>query len=178
MTQSEQYIEALYAKYQRFLHTICRQKTGHDRAYDTLIEDCIQETFLLAYRHYDELQSHPNVQAWLVRTCLNRLLPYAKQQRDHQSVVAFPLDHTGVLFVADESNSSDAFVRSMDVKAFEATLLTALTAREENVFARYFLRGETMQETAEALGVSMNQVRVDIRHIRQKARLIQAKLNE
>lgn len=178
VSRSEQYIEALYTRHQRFLHALCRQKTGYDRAYDTLIEDCIQETFLLAYQNCEALQAHPNPQAWLARTCLNRLLPYAQQQRRRQSVVALNLESGDALSVADEGHSTDAFIRGMDVRAFQASLLTALTPQEERVFAWYFLQEETMQATAEALGVTMNQVRVDIRHIRQKARLMQSKLQE
>ena len=178
VSRSEPYIEALYVQHQRFLHALCRQKTGYDRAYDTLIEDCIQETFLLAYRNCEALQAHPNPQAWLARTCLNRLLPYAQQQRRRLKVVALDLEGEGALSVADESQSVDAFIRGMDLKAFQASLLTALTPREERVFEWYFLHEETMQATAEALGVTMNQIRVDIRHIRQKARLMQSKLQE
>ena len=173
MTREELYIEELYSKHQRFLQAVCRKKVGNDSSYCTLIEDCIQETFFLAYRSYDQLQAHPNVRAWLVKTCLNRLIPYAQKQRKHQNII--PID-TDSLSVIDQNSRLDDHIRTMDVEAFKAKLITALSGQEEQVFLLYFVDEKTMQETAQELNLPINSIRVAIRHIRQKAKVFQGKI--
>lgn len=173
VTKQEQYIEALYVKHQLFLQSVCRKKVGNDASYNTLIEDSIQETFLLAYQCYDTLQAHPNVRAWLVKTCLNRLIPHVQQQRRQKNAIAY---NDAVLSVADQNSSMDDFVRTLDVERFKTKLVTTLTELEIQVFQLYFIDDKTMQETAMELNISMNQIRVAIRRIRQKAKVLQGEL--
>ncbi len=69
------HFSALYEDNVSFLLMLCRKRVGYRKEYQEIIEDCIQDTFIIAMAKWDTLKDHPNIRAWLVRTCLNLLLP-------------------------------------------------------------------------------------------------------
>ncbi len=91
MKNQTAFFDQLYNLYYPSLAGMCWAKVHYDLSYTDLIDETLQEVFLLAYKSYDSLKDHPNVLGWLMTACNNRLLPYAKQQRYRQSRHAFSI---------------------------------------------------------------------------------------
>jgi len=168
-------MEQLYNEYAGILRKICQKKTQGDHAYTQIIEEAIQDTFLAAYQSYDLLQKHPNKEAWLIKTCLNRLRPKLRAERARRRLIDHSLDDSTVMPIIDPDHDIDEFVRKLDVAAFQSTLLSMLQPLEEDVFRLYFLEDNTMQQIARDLAISENQVKLQIRHIRKKAKYLKCK---
>lgn len=86
MTEEENFLEDCYRKYYTSILNLCRREVNHNPLYADVIDTCIQDTFLLAYRSYAQIKDYTNIRAWLVRACLNRLLPYIKLQKSVKSM--------------------------------------------------------------------------------------------
>lgn len=62
-------------------------------------EVLVQELFILAIKHYDELSKHPNPEGWLVLTLHNQALNYRRLVERHGEV---PLDDALTAVLHDE----------------------------------------------------------------------------
>ena len=134
MDAKAKFMEDCYQQNYSFLLNVCRKKVNGNPIYMDLVNDCIQDAFLLAYQSYDSLIHHPNTRAWLTRTCLNRLLPYAKLKRRRLEHEAFSLDDPGRQmetkpFGCDISN----YEEKNETSGFINELLTQL-AEQEKIF--------------------------------------------
>lgn len=175
MSVDEIHIEQLYNEYAGVLRKVCQKKTQGDHACTQLIEEAIQDTFLAAYQSYDIFQKHPNKEAWLIKTCLNRLMPKLKAERARRRLIDRSLDDSTAMPIIDPDHDIDKFIKKLDAAAFQSTLLSMLQPLEEAVFRLYFLEDNTMLQIADALALSENQVKVLIRHIRKKAKYLKCK---
>lgn len=163
------YLTLLYQENVDFLYNLCRKKTGYDPAYTDLIDECIQETFVLAIKNYSILKDHPNVRAWLVRTCLNRILPSVQKQRNHQRRIAFSLDAPEGRELPGE-DELDRREKNQDIQNFITSLNSNLSAEESVIYQAFFLNGCTMLSIAKTHGVSVNKIKNILKRIRRKAR--------
>lgn len=71
--EKDAYFEELYRRFYETLRFLCMRYVGYDPRYMDAVDDCVQETFLTGYQHYEELLKHPNVGGWLTRTCMFRM---------------------------------------------------------------------------------------------------------
>lgn len=172
LQKADAFIDALYAKYYRFLLNLCRKQTSYQPIYADLIEECIQDTFLQAYLSRGKLQSHPCLQAWLARTCMNRLIPRAQQLRQHQAVEAFSLDDSHHAVPEPQVHTIEEHLDEQEYHSFHHALLAALSTQERMVYQQYFEQRRTMRQIADCIGITENQVRYAIRCIRNKAHFI------
>lgn len=66
-------IEDLFSQYHQIMYHYCLAKINYHQHFATLIDDCIQEAFVVFTITYDKLSSHPNPAGWLCHTAWNRL---------------------------------------------------------------------------------------------------------
>lgn len=176
MTEKEQFLEDCYRQYYPFLLHLCRREVSGSVLYVDIIDTCIQDTFLLAYRAYGEIKDYAYLRAWLVRTCMHRLIPYVKLQRQRQEHEAFSLD--------DEQMQGDTYLpqRSAEMQADAAeslqTLWDSLAPREKMIFHCRFIEGHSPEETAELAHCSPATVRATVFRIRKKAKKISEAVNK
>lgn len=173
MTAKEEFIEDCYQQHYEFLWNVCRKKVDGNPIYLDLVNDCIQDTFLLAYKSYDSLIHHTNVRAWLTRTCLNRLLPYAKLQRKRICHEEGSIDDPSKqmetkLFGCDIGNYED----KREAVGFVRELLTQLSQQERSIFDLYFLKGWPLASVAAMRNCSIGTVKGTIHRIRKKAKKV------
>lgn len=168
--QEKAFIGTLYQNYMQYLYKCCRKKIGYSTQYNDLIDECIQDTFLLALLNYELLKTHPNVRAWLVTTCMHRLIPRAEQFRFRQTFVAYSLDEVSYNPPLT-SHDSDSLTILLQ-KEFYQELSHALTSDQQQTFKAYFIDQLTMKAIALKSHKTECQIRAQIRAIRSKAKRI------
>ena len=169
MTEQEAFIEDCYRQYYDFLIKLCRCEVGNNRLYADLVDTCIQDTFLLAYQAYPEIKQHANLRAWLARTCLNRLLPYAKLQRKRMEHEAFSLDEDTARVMKEPGFPNTGEDKLALLELLEQ-VQGLLSDQERRIFRDYFVEGLTAPEIARQRNLHTGTVKATIHAIRQKAK--------
>lgn len=169
MTEKENFLEDCYRKYYSAIVRLCRCEVNNNSLYADIIDTCIQDTFLLAYHSYSKIGDYTNIRAWLVQTCLNRLLPYVKLQRKRQEHEAFSLDdehvHTANM---PQLQSPECEAESAADKLEQ--IASILSPKERMVFHYYFKMGLSADEIAPLAHCSPSTIRALIFRIRQKSK--------
>ena len=170
MRQDHLFLEELYTAYAKDLERMCRRKVGYDPTFYDLIDETIQEVFLLAYEHYSTLKNHPNIGGWLMQTCNHRLLPYVKQQRSRNKYHEFSLDHPDAPLIATKEDIAGTVVETIENRAMIDNLFALLTEKEQTTFQAFFLEKQSIAQIAAKEKTSENSIKALIYRIRQKAK--------
>lgn len=169
--EREIFIRKLYDENVMFLTRLCRKRTGYRPACTGLIDDCIQETFLVALKDYEKLAAHENPRGWLVQVCMYRLMAAMKQQQKREELTAFSLADKNIP-PRFQYDTVEAYLTQKEAHGFLAVLSSQLTPEENDVFKAYFYQQDTMRAIAEAQGCSENHIKSVIKRIRQKVKEI------
>jgi RNA polymerase sigma-70 factor (ECF subfamily) len=157
----------LVNQYERRVFRMAKQITQNDED----AEDVLQETFLKAYSHLDDFQGNSKFYTWLVRIAVNEALMKLRKRRSDKTV---PLDEpidTGEDVVAREvavweDNPEQRYSREEMADILEEAV-QSLKPAYRTVFVLRDIEEMSIEETAEALGLSISAV---------KSRLLRARL--
>lgn len=169
MTEKENFLEDCYRKYYSAIVRLCRCEVNNNSLYADIIDTCIQDTFLLAYHSYPQIGDYTNIRAWLVQTCLNRLLPYVKLQRKRQEHEAFSLDDEHV-HTANMPQLQSPVCEAESAADKLEQIASILSPKEKMVFHYYFKMGLSADEIASLVHCSPSTIRALIFRIRQKSK--------
>ncbi len=162
----EAWLSHLFEENYALLYRVGRVFLGDSTAQADLIEDQIQETFVLAWRHEQKVRNHPNPTGWLVETFRRSLLAQCRKVGREWKRRSFSLDTDDRPDVADLSAPS---VESFAQGAEQTALLTRLLGRKDaELFLRYCVRGESAGSLAADYRMSESGVRVRISRIKKK----------
>jgi RNA polymerase sigma-70 factor, ECF subfamily len=115
-------------------------------------EDLTSEVFLKAVRQLEPQRDDASVQAWLYQVARTTLADYWRRRS------RVPQDPLGYLDIPDPSGTA---VRPDEAAARMARwLLEQLPERYREVLTLRFLRGYSIKETAEAMGITENHAKV------------------
>jgi RNA polymerase sigma-70 factor, ECF subfamily len=153
--------------YERRVFRMAKQITQNDDD----ASDVLQETFLKAYTHLDDFQGNSKFYTWLVRIAVNEALMKLRKRRSDRTV---PLDEpidTGEDEVAREiavwdQNPEDSYSREELGRILDEAI-QSLKPAYRTVFILRDIEEMSIEETAEALGLSISAV---------KSRLLRARL--
>jgi RNA polymerase sigma-70 factor, ECF subfamily len=157
----------LVRHYDRRVFRMAKQITQNDDD----AEDVLQETFLKAYTHLDDFQGNSKFYTWLVRIAVNEALMKLRKRRSDRTV---PLDEpidTGEdemireIAVWDE-NPEETYSREELATVLDQAV-QSLKPAYRTVFVLRDIEEMSIEETAEALGLSISAV---------KSRLLRARL--
>ena len=157
----------LVRHYDRRVFRMAKQITQNDDD----AEDVLQETFLKAYTHLDNFQGNSKFYTWLVRIAVNEALMKLRKRRSDRTV---PLDEpidTGEdemvreVAVWDE-NPEESYSRE-ELGDILDQAIQSLKPAYRTVFILRDIEEMSIEETAEALGLSISAV---------KSRLLRARL--
>ena len=157
----------LVTHYDRRVFRMAKQITQNDDD----AEDVLQETFLKAYTHLDDFQGNSKFYTWLVRIAVNEALMKLRKRRSDRTV---PLDEpidTGEdemvreIAVWDE-NPEESYSRE-ELGEILDQAIQSLKPAYRTVFILRDIEEMSIEETAEALGLSISAV---------KSRLLRARL--
>lgn len=157
----------LVNQYERRVFRMAKQITQNDED----AEDVLQETFLKAYSHLDDFQGNSKFYTWLVRIAVNEALMKLRKRRSDKTV---PLDEpidTGEDVVAREvavweDNPEQHYSREEIANILDEAV-QSLKPAYRTVFVLRDIEEMSIEETAEALGLSISAV---------KSRLLRARL--
>jgi RNA polymerase sigma-70 factor, ECF subfamily len=157
----------LVQRYDRRVFRMAKQITQNDDD----AEDVLQETFLKAYTHLDDFQGNSKFYTWLVRIAVNEALMKLRKRRSDRTV---PLDEpidTGEDEVAREiavwdQNPEESYSREELARILDEAV-QSLKPAYRTVFVLRDIEELSIEETAEALGLSISAV---------KSRLLRARL--
>ena len=166
MTVDETVLSSLFAENYALLYRVGRVFLGASPAQAELIEDQIQETFVLAWRHRQKLGSHPNPNGWLVETFRRCLMAQCRKQGRDWKRTAFSLDDDNRPPVPDASAPSpETFVHGAE----QIVLLRRLLGeRDAELFLRYCVQGESAHQLAADYNMSESGVRVRVSRLKKK----------
>ena len=82
------FIEALYDRWYDYICQQCYRFVNYEPIRSLLVEDCVQEAFIKAARHYAQLQSHPNAVGWIIKTSENQILNETRKLRVRRKTVS------------------------------------------------------------------------------------------
>ena len=157
----------LVSHYDRRIFRMAKQITQNDDD----AEDVLQETFLKAYTHLDDFQGNSKFYTWLVRIAVNEALMKLRKRRSDRTV---PLDEpidTGEDEVVREiavwdQNPEDTYSQEELARILDEAV-QSLKPAYRTVFILRDIEEMSIEETAEALGLSISAV---------KSRLLRARL--
>ena len=141
-------VESAYARYVVSIYRFLYSRLGNQEE----AEDLTSEVFLKAVRQLEPQRDDASVQAWLYQVARTTLADYWRRRS------RVPQDPLGYLDVADPSGTA---VRPDETAARMARwLLEQLSDRHREVLTLRFLRGYSIKETAEAMGITENHAKV------------------
>lgn len=155
--QSE--IATLYVQYQKKLNIHVYITIQDTIIKDTcMVEDIVQDVFLEAVKKYDSFKNHPNQIGWLYQTAQYKIKEYERKLRK--------LNESDIEELEDVM--ADDNVSGYLETELKLLLCEAMTPEERLRYYRYFLWGWTIEEIAEAEGISVNNMRVKITRLKKK----------
>lgn len=127
-------------------------------------EDVVQEVFIKLWRSRDHLDDIRNLEAWCVRVTKN--LSIDKLRSAHSRTVQIP---EGMDF-KDRSSNPYRRTESNDTMERIQRMMDSLPDAQKMVMQLRDIEGYTYQEIADALELSLDQVRVYLHRARKKIR--------
>lgn len=170
MSQREDFVMGLFDQYYSFLRALCWRYVEHEEIYADAVDESVLDTFLLAYLAYEPLQRHPNIQGWLITTCINRLRPRVSQMRSREAHQAFSMDDPHTPQRLSEEEWEDRTTAQLNARSQLEALYAMLTETERRAFQEHYVQGFTLREVAQRQHKSLASVKASVRQIKKKAK--------
>lgn len=148
----------LVKRYDRKLFRIARHVTQNSQD----AEEVVQDAFLKAFQHLSRFREDSKFSTWLIRITLNQALMRLRQQRlarevslenPHSEENNLPLDF------ADWAPNPEQLYRAAELKTMLRKALRKLSPGSRMVFVLRDIEGLSLEQTAEALGLSVGAVK-------------------
>jgi RNA polymerase sigma-70 factor (ECF subfamily) len=151
--------EELVKRYDRKLLRIAQHLT-HNRE-DA--EDVVQEAFLKAFQHLDQFRETSKFSTWLIRITLNQSLMKLRKRRPTKEVSIDRDFHSGEenlpIDVADWAPNPEEVYRASELRDILRKTLQELGPGLRIVFVLRDIEGLSLEQTAEALSLSLSAVK-------------------
>ena len=149
----------LVKRYDRKLFRIARHVTQNSQD----AEEVVQDAFLKAFQHLSRFRGDSKFSTWLIRITLNQALMRLRQQRLAREVslegTSHPDEDNLPLDFADWSPNPEQLYRAAELKAILRKALRKLRPASRMVFVLRDIEGLSLEQTAEALGLSVGAVK-------------------
>lgn len=114
------------------------------------VPDIAQHVFLKIHKNFDKLPVQ-NIDAWIQRICVQQA---AEHYRLHRNRFEIPEAHVGEDML-DEVDIHEQFERC-ELTAMVKQILAGMDAKLSEVLVRHEFKGESLEQIAEAMGISRN----------------------
>lgn len=151
---SNENLTRLVNQYQNLIFSICLKVTGDYFA----AEDLTQETFISAYKHWDEFNGQAE-KAWLCRIASNKSIDYCREAARRQ-VPTLEEDMPARALVQGNEPLKQTMNREI-LRELEKSC-KALSPPYDRIAREHFLEGKPAKEIAEQSGVGLNTVKTQI----------------
>lgn len=121
---------------------------------ERVVDDAVQETFLEAYRHINELIIHPNYKGWLYNTA-----KYKAQKLKHR------LQQIDILCIdLEEVDRKNVTIKENTDVLFWDSLKNELSANDFKLLYLKYIQGYSLKDIAKILKISLGACKM--RHVR------------
>lgn len=151
---SNENLTRLVNQYQNLIFSICLKVTGDYFA----AEDLTQETFLAAYRHWDEFNGQAE-KAWICRIASNKSIDYCREAARRQVPTAEEDMPEETLVQGNEplkQTMNKEVLRELEKSC------KSLSPPYDRIALQHYLEGKSAKEIAEQSGVGLNTVKTQI----------------
>jgi len=167
----ERFFMEIYYLYARKLEHICLKYVGYREEYRSIVDECIQETFLQAVKNYDSLNrfTPSHLEAWLVQTCWNRIRPEVKKYRCRKRRNAVLIDKSELYLSSEQlQNILERYFEKLHNREILEKLFQILNDRERDVMNRHILQGLSFEEMAKQDDTTVGAVKAVLARARKK----------
>lgn len=172
----DDFLTDIYNRYAQQLEYFCLQYVHYQSEYRSLIDDCIQKTFETATQKYEMLSQCSYVEAWLFKTCYNRMTTAIRTYRRRKKHrVSLEDETTFVLPQEAIAASIDELVSRISNQELLDRIIAALNEREREVVHRHLILGESLDNIAKEKDSSVGAIKAILARSRAKARKIRDK---
>lgn len=138
--------------------------------------DLAQEAFVKAYEKLDGFQSESRFYTWFYRILMNTCKDFLRKQKLRRTFSFWlgkeeegePVDQAAQ--VPDRSENAAEAAASRDLGRLVSEALEGLPFRQRSVFALRYLEGQSLEEIAVSLDISVGAVKAHLWHACEKMR--------
>lgn len=157
-TDQDLYFESLYREYFDKLKIIARSKVKNE----SIAEELVQETFLVALDHYEIFSQHENPFAYLKASLKYKLCEYDRDIRRYRRLF-LSMDHELTAQIRAPSNPS-----LISEPGIWETVREMLTDDEWYLLWNFAMKGASHRQIAASLGISVAASHKRLERIRKK----------
>jgi RNA polymerase sigma-70 factor (ECF subfamily) len=154
--------EEFFLRYKSPIYRTAYGLTGDRQA----AEEILQDTFARAYQHRQALRSDVSPLPWLHRVSLN--LCYSRLSR--RRLVASPIDDSTAQELSDDRALPSDQVEEEELRLFVRNGIATLSEKHQAVIVLYYLHCQSLQETADALGIQVGTVKSRLHYALRRLR--------
>lgn len=162
--------EELVKRYDRKLLRIAQHLTRNLED----AEDAVQEAFLKAFQHLDKFREDAKFSTWLIRIALNQSLMKLRKRRQAREVSIendSPSEENNLpMEIADWAPNPEELYGKTELREILRKTLQELRPILRVVFVLRDIEGLSLEQTSEALGVSVTAVKARTRRARLQLR--------
>ena len=159
----------LFNRYYKIVYNQCLVKMNFDNRFIHIVDDCIQETFVIFLISYDKLCDHPNPAGWLCNTAWNRLRSEIRKTT-HRVKKLYEIAEMEQVNPSEVEAVLDRWANQNMAIETIAAIHSILTQKEQEIYQSYFVEDLSLAETARKNSISPNSVRSAIGRIRKRAK--------
>lgn len=173
-SDAEKWVEYLHDQYYDILVVRGNSYINNDTVLRNHIEDCVSETFELAWKKNKKLVNHPYILGWLTKTLYNKIDNLSAKVSTRNSRTHLSIDYEKGVEIIDR----DAWIKAEEFFVHEeqqemlARIVEQLTEKETEVYEDYFINGIRAKDIQSRRDMSLEAVRATIRRIRAKAKKV------
>ncbi|MBI2429703.1 MAG: RNA polymerase sigma factor [Ignavibacteriales bacterium] len=137
---------------------------------DEETEDAMQETYIKAYQHLNKFKRQSQFSTWLSRIMINESLANLKRKKHHAEYSEVESDtQYGIVQQATASNSAtpEKQMLQKELKNILEHAIQQLPQKYQTVFVMREIEGMNVQETAECLNISSENVKVRLHRAKE-----------
>ncbi len=123
---------------------------------ESMVEDILQEVYLIAYKKISTLEKHPNQIGWMKRTARN--VTYHILEKNHK------IDE--ILF----GNEIEFSAGEMEFEPYYEVLGEILKPKELEILIKYYEEGYSLDELAKNHRITKSAMKMRIQRIKNKAK--------
>ncbi|CAN5361170.1 sigma-70 family RNA polymerase sigma factor [soil metagenome] len=163
--------ETLVAQLQNRVYGVAYRILGH--AQDA--EDVVQQTFLSIIEHIDGFRGESAVATWVLRIATNFALKVLRKKRGLPTVPLTTADESFAdvphpKYIAEWRDSAESLVERAETRELLDRAIAELDDKHRVVFVLRDIEEMSTEETAEALGLSISNVKVRLLRARMQLR--------
>lgn len=150
--------EVLFKKYREQVARLVYSIVKHE----ALVQDIVQEVFLLVFRHLSKFRQHAAFKTWIYRITVNESLRQMERARRWQPLPDGDAERSKIpstLIVFENGESPERVLIDGEQKALVHDALNSIRPHHRTILVLYYLEDLSVQEIAEVLEIPEGSVK-------------------